>query len=118
MRFIEEDSNFDVQFGSFIQVGDGEDGATFYPSVDADGNLSWTNNKGLPNPHTVNIKGAKGNQGEKGEDGKDGVNGKDGKDGADGHTPIKGVDYFTEADKAELVADVIATLPNAEGVGF
>lgn len=63
MRFIEEDSTFDVQFGSFIQVGDGEDGATFYPSVDADGNLSWTNDKGLPNPPTVNIKGEKGEGG-------------------------------------------------------
>lgn len=26
--------------------------------------------------------------------------------GADGYTPIKGTDYFTEADKTELVADV------------
>ena len=33
------------------------DGATFTPSVDADGNLSWTNDKGHDNPATVNIKG-------------------------------------------------------------
>lgn len=33
------------------------DGATFTPSVDADGNLSWTNDKGRNNPATVNIKG-------------------------------------------------------------
>lgn len=33
------------------------DGATFTPSVDADGNLSWTNDKGRDNPATVNIKG-------------------------------------------------------------
>ena len=33
------------------------DGATFTPSVDADGNLSWTNDKGRTNPATVNIKG-------------------------------------------------------------
>lgn len=32
-------------------------GATFTPSVDEDGNLSWTNNRGLVNPDTVNIKG-------------------------------------------------------------
>lgn len=32
-------------------------GATFTPSVDKDGNLSWTNNRGLENPDTVNIKG-------------------------------------------------------------
>lgn len=33
------------------------DGATFTPVVDADGNLSWTNNRNLENPATVNIKG-------------------------------------------------------------
>lgn len=33
------------------------DGATFTPSVDGDGNLSWTNDKGRENPKTVNIKG-------------------------------------------------------------
>lgn len=47
-----------------------------------------------------------------GKDGKDGSNGKDGKDGK---TPVKGVDYFTEADKAEMVAAVIAALPVYDG---
>ncbi len=42
---------------------DGTDGATFTPSVDSAGNLSWTNNKGLANPPTVNIKGPKGDVG-------------------------------------------------------
>lgn len=32
-------------------------GATYTPSVDDDGNLSWTNNGGFENPATVNIKG-------------------------------------------------------------
>lgn len=35
----------------------GEQGVTFTPSVDADGNLSWSNDGGLPNPATVNIRG-------------------------------------------------------------
>ena len=48
---------------------DGEDGATFTPSVDSAGNLSWTNNKGLTNPPTVNIKGPKGDKGNAGEGG-------------------------------------------------
>lgn len=39
---------------------DGKDGATYTPSLDASGNLSWTNNGGLSNPETVNIKGPKG----------------------------------------------------------
>lgn len=38
----------------------GVDGATFTPSVDSAGNLSWSNNQGLANPPTVNIKGPKG----------------------------------------------------------
>lgn len=37
-----------------------------------------------------------------------------GADGKDGYTPVKGVDYFTDADKAELVAEVINVLPKAE----
>ena len=48
---------------------DGANGATFTPSVDADGNLSWTNDKGLANPATVNIKGPKGDSGDSGEGG-------------------------------------------------
>lgn len=36
-------------------------------------------------------------------------------DGADGYTPQKGVDYFTEADKLELVTDVLNTLPTWQG---
>lgn len=50
---------------------DGEDGATFTPSVDSAGNLSWTNNKGLTNPPTVNIKGPKGDKGDAGSGGGD-----------------------------------------------
>ena len=47
----------------------GENGATFIPSVSATGDLSWTNDKGLSNPTTVNIKGDKGEQGIQGEKG-------------------------------------------------
>ena len=36
----------------------------------------------------------------------------------DGYTPKKGVDYYTEADKQEMVAAVLAALPAAEGVAF
>lgn len=38
-----------------------------------------------------------------------------GKDGIDGKTPEKGTDYFTEADKAELINAVIAALPVYNG---
>lgn len=35
--------------------------------------------------------------------------------GADGYTPVKGIDYWTDADKTEMVADVIAALPIYDG---
>ena len=72
-------STFTVKNGSKGSTGtngtngkdgaDGEDGATFTPSVDSAGNLSWSNNKGLTNPPTVNIKGPKGDKGDAGEGG-------------------------------------------------
>ena len=93
-----------------INIGSsGDGGATFIPSVSADGVISWTNDKGLPNPKPVNIKGVKGDKGDKGEAGENG------KDGADGYTPVKGKDYFTDSDKAEMVSSVIAALPVYDG---
>ena len=93
-----------------INIGSsGDGGATFIPSVSADGVISWTNDKGLPNPEPVNIKGVKGDKGDKGEAGENG------KDGADGYTPVKGKDYFTDSDKAEMVSSVIAALPVYDG---
>lgn len=41
----------------------GADGATFTPSVSAAGDLSWTNDRGLDNPETVNIMGPAGADG-------------------------------------------------------
>ena len=39
---------------------DNPEGILYIPSVDANGNLSWTNNAGKANPAPVNIKGPKG----------------------------------------------------------
>lgn len=41
----------------------GDKGTTFVPSVDTDGNISWSNTDGIDNPETVNIKGPKGDKG-------------------------------------------------------
>ena len=99
-----------------INIGSsGDGGATFIPSVSADGVISWTNDKGLPNPKPVNIKGVKGDKGDKGEAGENGKDGANGKDGEDGYTPVKGKDYFTDSDKAEMVSSVIAALPVYDG---
>lgn len=47
-----------------------------------------------------------------------GPQGEPGPAGEDGHTPVKGVDYWTAEDKQNIVDDVLAALPVAEGVGF
>ena len=61
--------------------GKGDDGATFTPSVSADGIISWTNDKDLPNPEPVNIKGEKGDKGDRGEQGIQGEKGEKGEPG-------------------------------------
>lgn len=63
----------------------GEDGATFTPSISEDGTLSWTNDKSLPNPDPVNIKGP---QGEPGKDGEQGPAGQDGEQGPQGEPGV------------------------------
>ena len=65
--------------------------------------------------------GSQGEKGDKGDKGDTGVNGKDGatgEKGADGYTPIKGVDYFTEEDKAEIVKEVIESLGGSPVFGY
>lgn len=84
----------------------GLNGFTFTPKVDAEGNLSWSNNGGLENPAIVNIRGS------------DGKDGKDGKDGEPGYTPVKGTDYFTEAEKNEMVAAVMSALNDGDEVSY
>ncbi len=41
----------------------------------------------------------------------DGADGKNGTNGKDGRTPVKGTDYYTAADKQEMINAVIAALP-------
>ena len=80
----------------------GADGIT--PTIGTNGN--WylgTTDTGKPS------------RGEKGDKGADGTNGKD---GINGKTPVKGTDYWTEADKAEIVADTLAALPTWTGGSY
>lgn len=80
----------------------GADGIT--PTIGTNGN--WylgTTDTGKPS------------RGEKGDKGADGTNGKD---GINGKTPVKGTDYWTEADKAEIVADTLAALPKWTGGSY
>ena len=47
-----------------------------------------------------------------------GLKGDKGADGKDGKTPVKGTDYWTESDKAEIVADTLAALPTWTGGSY
>ena len=67
---------------------------------------------------TKGDKGDKGDAGAPGAKGDKGDTGAQGAPGADGHTPVKGTDYWTAADKAEIVADVIAALPDGTEVSY
>ena len=66
------------------------DGATFTPSVSSAGVISWTNNKGLPNPTSRNIKGPQGIQGIQGIQGEQGLRGEQGLQGIQGEKGDKG----------------------------
>lgn len=60
------------------------DGATFTPAVSAAGVISWSNDKGLANPASVNIKGPQGPQGPQGAPGAKGDKGDKGDTGDSG----------------------------------
>lgn len=51
-------------------------------------------------------KGDKGDKGDRGEPGVNGTNGTNGTNGKDGKTPVKGVDYYTDAEKQDLIAEI------------
>lgn len=46
------------------------------------------------------------------------LKGEKGATGSNGKTPVRGTDYWTASDKAGIVNDVLAALPNASGVSF
>ena len=77
---------------------DGKDGVSVTHSWDGQ-NLTITSASGTS---SADLKGEQGIQGEKGKD---------------GYTPVKGTDYFTEADKQELVNLVLSNFTNVSEVG-
>ena len=60
-----ENRSFAFAFNNIVgkQGVKGDTGYYFTPNVDAIGDLNWTNNGGLENPATVNIRGPKGEGG-------------------------------------------------------
>lgn len=82
-----------------VKINGGADGATFVPSVNDNGVLSWSNDKGYNNPIPVNIKGPKGDKGDKGDKGSQGIQGPQGKQGIQGPTGAK---ILTQSFEEEL----------------
>lgn len=64
------------------------------------------------------MQGIQGPQGVQGEQGIPGEKGAQGEPGVAGYTPVKGTDYYTEADKTEIVSLVLAALPDSEEVSY
>ena len=105
---------------------EGKNGATFIPAVSESGVISWTNNKSLPNPDPVDIRGPQGPQGPQGETGATGPQGAKGDTGAV-YTPmvsVAGVVSWSNdgglpnPEAVDITAAVLAALPSAVGVEF
>ena len=63
-------------------------------------------------------KGEKGDTGPQGEKGLKGEKGDAGPVGAAGYTPQRGIDYWTEEDKENIVVAVLDALPNGDEVSY
>lgn len=62
-------------------------------------------------------QGIQGLKGERGEQGLQGIQGEAGAAGANGKTPVRGVDYWTEADKQEIQSYIDSKVPSGGGSG-
>ena len=105
--------------GAKGEKGDkGDQGLTGYiftPSIDSEGNVSWTNNGGLTNPATVNVKGAKGDTGATGPQGIQGIQGEKVDKGEKGDTMVSATIVQTLPDPSDtiLVLNSLYYVPNA-----
>lgn len=60
------------------------------------------------------LQGPKGDQGDRGPQGLQGPQGDPGQNGLDGYSPVKGVDYWTDADKSEIKSYVDVAILGGE----
>lgn len=111
----ENEQGFATDFGNVTEIPNGENGATFYPSVSEDGVISWTNNRGLENPEPVSIRGPQGERGVKGETGPQGAKGDKGDPGPQG---VQGADgpQGPKGDKGDPGSDGNNGADGADGV--
>ena len=82
------------------------DGTTFQQKLDSGALKGDPGKDGAP--------GEKGADGAPGKDGERGADGAPGKDGADGKTPVKGVDYFTAAEVAQIAQEAAGKVDSSD----
>lgn len=73
VRYHGENASADMVFTDAVSDPYYVFGVYYTPSVSESGDISWSNNRGLPNPQTVNIKGPKGDVGPEGPQGPTGI---------------------------------------------
>ena len=78
--------------GTIKSVRNGRDGTSALARVSKEGNVTTITTQDATGTRTAEVY-----------------------DGTDGKTPVKGVDYFTEADKVEIVSEVLDNIPAGSG---
>lgn len=73
VRYHGENVSADMVFADAVSDPYYVFGVYYQPTVSEDGDISWSNSHGLPNPPTVNIKGPKGDTGPEGPQGPTGI---------------------------------------------
>ena len=99
--------------GTKVTITDAKGSHEFVVKDGAKGDAGETGPAGAPGKD-----GAVGPAGPAGAPGKDGAVGPQGPAGAPGKTPVRGTDYWTAADKQEIVNSVIAALPDGTEVSY
>lgn len=66
----------------------------------------------------VGPAGEQGPKGDTGEKGADGAQGPEGPQGPAGYTPVRGTDYWTEADQQAIINAVLSSFVNGEEVAY
>lgn len=96
-----------------------EAATTHPPKVGENGNWEIWNpdtgayeDSGKPSKGDKGDRGEKGDPGEPGQKGEKGDPGEPGQNGADGYTPQRGIDYWTEEDKTEIVSQTKSEIIN------
>ena len=104
-----------VIYGNMVGGASGEDGGYYAPSVDNEGNLTWTASKtDMPAVDSANIKGAKGDTGATGAQGPAGATGPAGADGKSAYAyAVEGGYTGTEA---EFAAKLAAEIPSDDHI--